>query len=176
VLVTPVLCDHFPVSIEPREGPHIGVAAKACEKRVPRAESLVDTARIAQTLAAVWSSVIITSTLGLRTSAPRLSLFPLALPSEGAASRPADRPYAGSRRMNAPVACVQSIEPVSSARTVAQNSRQYARSLRKAGGPPITTEGEMHKVSADCGPGGCSYGDTFVGQDMGSNTLSINPE
>jgi hypothetical protein len=85
-LVTPVLCDHFPVSIEPRDGPHIGVAAKACLKRVPRAESLVDTARIARTLAAVWSSVIITSMLGLRTSAPHLFLFPRTIPSEGAAA------------------------------------------------------------------------------------------
>src|SRR5215213_3313642 len=87
VLVTPVLCDHFPVSIEPRDGPHIGVVAKACEKRVPRAESFVDTARIAHTLAAVWSSVIITSMLGLRTSAPRLFLFLRTIPSEGAATR-----------------------------------------------------------------------------------------
>src|SRR5215213_3005789 len=87
VLVTPVLCDHFPVSNEPRDGPHIGVVAKACEKRVPRAESFVDTARIAHTLAAVWSSVIITSMLGLRTSAPRLFLFLRTIPSEGAATR-----------------------------------------------------------------------------------------
>jgi len=101
-----VLCDYFPVSIEPRDGPHIGVAAKACENRVPTAESLVDTARIAHTLAAVWSSVIIASMLGVRTSAPRLFLFPRALPSEGADARAAAGLYAGSRRMNAPVVCV----------------------------------------------------------------------
>jgi hypothetical protein len=94
---------------------------------VPRAESLFDTARIAHTLAAVWSSVIIASMLGLRTSAPHLFLFPRAIPSEGAAARAAvGLYYASSRRMNAPVVCVQSIEPVISART-ARPKRQAVR-------------------------------------------------
>ncbi|HVD43748.1 MAG TPA: hypothetical protein VNB92_00195 [Rubrobacter sp.] len=87
----------------------------------------------------------------MRTSAPHLFLFPRAIPSEGAAARAAAGLYASSRRMNAPVVCVQSIEPVVSARTApAQNGRQYARSIRKAGGPPQRPHGYASPALDPC--------------------------
>jgi hypothetical protein len=51
------LCDHLPESSVPRAGPQMGVAAKAGRTLTPLAASWVITVGIAQTLAAVWSSV-----------------------------------------------------------------------------------------------------------------------